>query len=167
MYTGVFGWSPACGFGRGDASVRKAGYVGGPPFPVFREVSQIWRSDDPGGSSCTPEGLYHDAGKVPCKIQILYKTAKSGKSNQIPEGGTEMTALTIEHLKRGSLSVRKITGFTEKQLSELNSMDFREMKQTIQERLTASRQIPYGVFIINAWISGDAVFIETGVSPNC
>ena len=79
-----------------------------------------------------------------------------------------MTAqLTIEHLQRGSLSVRKITGFTEKQLSELNSMDFREMKQTIQERLTASRQIPYGVFIINAWISGDAVFIETGVSPNC
>ena len=74
-------------------------------------------------------------------------------------------SLKIEQIKRGSLSVRKITGYTEKELSELNSMDYRDMKAKIMESLVSRRLIPYGTFILSAWVTDGAVFIETGVSP--
>ena len=61
--------------------------------------------------------------------------------------------------------VRKITGYTEKELSELNSMDYRDMKAKIMESLVSRRLIPYGTFILSAWVTDGAVFIETGVSP--
>lgn len=77
-----------------------------------------------------------------------------------------MSQLKIEHIKRGSLSVHKITGFTDKEISELNSMDYREMKHIIMDALVSRRLIPYGLFILNAWIDGNAAYIETGVQPN-
>ena len=52
----------------------------------------------------------------------------------------------------------KVTGFTDKELSELNSMDYREMKQKIADALNLKQTI------INAWVNGKAVFIETEAS---
>ena len=70
--------------------------------------------------------------------------------------------LTIEETKRGSLAVKKITGFTDKELSELNSMDYREMKNVIMDVLLSRRMIPFGTYILSAWVTDKVVFIETG-----
>ena len=75
-------------------------------------------------------------------------------------------SLKIEQIKRGSLSVRKITGYTEKELSELNSMDYRDMKEKIMESLIIKGLVSPDIFILSAWVTDGAVFIETGVSPN-
>ena len=72
-------------------------------------------------------------------------------------------SLKVEHVHRGSLSVMKVTGFTEKQLSELNSMDYRDMKSVLMDTLLSGRLIPYGNYIINAWVNDGTVFVETEV----
>ena len=66
-----------------------------------------------------------------------------------------MSKLKIERVQKGSQIVTKITGFTDAELSELNSMDYREMKQKIAERLPVKKTI------LNAWVSNKTVFIET------
>ena len=67
-----------------------------------------------------------------------------------------MSKLKTEQIQKGSMVATKVTGFTDKELSELNSMDYREMKQKIAEALNLKQTI------INAWVNGKAVFIETG-----
>lgn len=67
-----------------------------------------------------------------------------------------MSRLKTEEIQKGSMVATKVTGFTDKELSELNSMDYREMKQKIAEALNLKQTI------INAWVNGKSVFIETG-----
>lgn len=58
----------------------------------------------------------------------------------------------------------RITGFSENELSELNSMDYREMKETIIDMLDrrndklGSRWVGRG--FLSAWINNGAVFVE-------
>lgn len=66
--------------------------------------------------------------------------------------------LNTEEIQKGSMVAVKITGFSDKELSELNSMDYREMKQKIAEALNLKQTI------INAWVNGKSVFIETEAS---
>ena len=63
----------------------------------------------------------------------------------------------------------QLTGFSEKDLSELNSMDYRDMKDKIVEIADARNHgigtcwhNGYGIY--NAWILDGSVFIETGTS---
>ena len=81
-----------------------------------------------------------------------------------------MKELTIsKEYERAATRVMKVTGFTERELSELNSMDYREMKEKILEMLD---DLNYGVGtcwhngygVYNAWIREGAVFIEIGNS---
>lgn len=78
--------------------------------------------------------------------------------------------LTIETFREG-LGVRclKLTGFTPEELSELNSMDYREMKEKILEiaddrndGIGTCWARGYGVY--NAWIRDNAVYVEVGNS---
>jgi hypothetical protein len=69
-----------------------------------------------------------------------------------------MSKLKTEQIQKGSMVATKVTGFTDKELSELNSMDYREMKQKIAEALNLKQTI------INAWVNGKSVFIETEAS---
>ena len=69
-----------------------------------------------------------------------------------------MNRLKTEQIQKGSMVAIKVTGFTDKELSELNSMDYREMKQKIAEELNLKQTI------INAWVNGKSVFIETEAS---
>ena len=69
-----------------------------------------------------------------------------------------MNRLKTEQIQKGSMVAIKVTGFTDKELSELNSMDYREMKQKIAEALNLKQTI------INAWVNGKSVFIETEAS---
>lgn len=79
-----------------------------------------------------------------------------------------MAQLKIEDFRKGlGIDTKKITGFTEKELSELNSMDYREMKEKIVEILDSRNgdigtcwHCGYGIY--NAWIRDGAVFVEVG-----
>lgn len=79
-----------------------------------------------------------------------------------------MAKLTIEDFRKCiGTDTKKITGFTEKELSELNSMDYREMKEKIVEILDSRNgnigtcwYCGYGIY--NAWIRDGAVFVEIG-----
>ena len=63
----------------------------------------------------------------------------------------------------------KITGLTERELDELNSMDYREMISTMV-RILDSRNNKQGTCwaqgygIYQMWIRNGAVFLEVGVS---
>ena len=78
--------------------------------------------------------------------------------------------LTIETFREGlGVKTLKLTGFTEKELSELNSMDYREMKETIVQiandrnnGIGSCWACGYGLY--NAWIMDGAVYIEIGTS---
>ena len=70
---------------------------------------------------------------------------------------------------RGSCGTNmlKVTGFSEKELSELTSMDYREMIDTVLDMLDRRNNLlgtclhnGYGVYTV--WISGDTVNIEYG-----
>ena len=63
----------------------------------------------------------------------------------------------------------KVSGFTEKELSELNSMDYREMKETVLTMLDFRNNGKgtcwhngYGVY--QMWIRDGAVYVEIGNS---
>lgn len=65
--------------------------------------------------------------------------------------------------------VMKVTGFTAKELDELNSMDYREMKDTVlctlDDRNNGLGNVwhcGYGVYTL--WIKNDSVFVEIGRS---
>lgn len=82
-----------------------------------------------------------------------------------------MKPLTVElHAQSVGMKCMKITGFTEAELSELNSMDYREMKETILRvlddrngNLGTCWACGYGVY--NAWVSNGAVYVDIGA--NC
>lgn len=72
---------------------------------------------------------------------------------------------------RDNFSTRtmKITGFTEQELHELNSMDYRDMKETLlniiddRNKNTATCwHNGYGIYC--AWIRDDAAYVEIGKS---
>lgn len=54
----------------------------------------------------------------------------------------------------------KISGFTEKELSELNSMDYREMKD-IALRVVSSSGVYKPTALYSAWIRGGELYAET------
>lgn len=63
--------------------------------------------------------------------------------------------------------IMEVTGFTDKELSELSSMDYREMKETVLDMLDRLNgntgtcwHNGYGVY--QMWIRGNAVFVEIG-----
>ena len=71
--------------------------------------------------------------------------------------------------KNSGTDTMKVTGFTEQELSELNSMDYRDMIDTVLEILDtrnngigSSWKCGYGVLLM--WISNGAVFVEIGNS---
>ena len=78
--------------------------------------------------------------------------------------------LRIEtHFNSYSTRTVRITGFTEEELSELNSMDYREMKETVLDMLDDRNcgqgtvwHNGYGVY--GMWIRDGAVFVEIGTS---
>ena len=78
--------------------------------------------------------------------------------------------LKIEtHQEDNRSRVMKITGLTEKELDELNSMDYREMICKMVEILDSRNDKQgtcwaqgYGIY--QMWISNGAVFMEVGVS---
>ena len=67
--------------------------MGSSPFPVFREVSPIRRSDDTCRPGCTAESMYHHAGEIWSEVSVLFQTAESGKDYQVFEGGIEVIEL--------------------------------------------------------------------------
>ena len=79
-------------------------------------------------------------------------------------------ALTIETAyKNTDTDTMKITGFTEQELSELNSMSYRDMIDTVLGILDNRNgcigscwKCGYGV--LQMWISNGAVFVEIGNS---
>ena len=75
--------------------------------------------------------------------------------------------LNVELYRVGiGVTVIKMTGLTEKELSELNSMDYRDMKEKIVEMLnyrTESGSIWTATNrLYNAYIRDGAVFCEIG-----
>lgn len=65
--------------------------------------------------------------------------------------------------------VMKINGFSEKEMSELNSMDYREMKETVLSALDQRNNgigsvwhNGYGVYTV--WINNGTVYAEIGNS---
>lgn len=78
--------------------------------------------------------------------------------------------LKIETYQEDSRSrIMKITGLTEPELSELNSMDYREMIEKMVEILDARNgnrgtcwANGYGIY--QMWIRDGAVFMEVGAS---
>lgn len=76
-------------------------------------------------------------------------------------------SLSMEAVKTGSLVTQKISGFSVKELSELNSMDYREMKMVIWNALVSRKMLSNKTQIINAWVNGNDVFIETKECSEC
>ena len=78
--------------------------------------------------------------------------------------------LKIEtHQEDNRSRVMKITGLTEKELDELNSMDYREMISKMVEILDSRNDKQgtcwaqgYGIY--QMWIRNGSVFMEVGVS---
>lgn len=77
-------------------------------------------------------------------------------------------AIKIETFRSGlGVDCMKLTGFSESELSELNSMDYRDMKATIVAVLD-NRNNGLGSEwvekrdLFNAWIREGAVFVEIG-----
>ena len=73
------------------------------------------------------------------------------------------------HYKNNSTDTMKVTGFTERELSELNSMTYHEMKESVldvldrcNDGLGSRWKCGYGVY--QMWISNGAVFVEIGNS---
>lgn len=83
-----------------------------------------------------------------------------------------MGKLNIETKAEGmGVKTMKITGFTDAELSELNSMDFREMREKVLEILDARNsgigtrwRNGYGCY--NVWIMNGAVYAEIGMSSD-
>ena len=81
-----------------------------------------------------------------------------------------MVALKVETINnRTGSSCMKLTGFTEAELSELNSMDYREMKEKIIDMLDDRNNglgtvwaCGYGFW--SAWIRDGAVYCDIGSS---
>lgn len=76
--------------------------------------------------------------------------------------------IKITHEGFGKKTIQ-LTGFTEQELSELNSMDYREMKSKIaeiaDERNNGIGTCWYnGYGIYNAWIGDGCAYIEIGTS---
>lgn len=79
-----------------------------------------------------------------------------------------MEALKIEtHYRNTGTDTMKVTGFTEEELSELNSMDYREMQEKVLEMLDTRNgnlgdcwKNGYGVY--GMWIMNGAVYVEIG-----
>lgn len=78
--------------------------------------------------------------------------------------------LTVEKYREGvSVNVMKVTGFSEQELSELNSMEYREMIDTFLDildqrnpKLGTCWHNGYGVFTV--WINNWSVYAEIGKS---
>ena len=78
--------------------------------------------------------------------------------------------LTVERYREGvSVNVMKVTGLTDKELSELNSMEYREMIDTFltildqrNPNLGSCWHNGYGVYTV--WINNGAVYAEIGKS---
>ena len=79
-----------------------------------------------------------------------------------------MKELTIsKEYERAATRVMKVTGFTERELSELNSMDYREMMETVIAAIEIRNGdgdigLYEGSYILTAWINDGAVFLEIG-----
>ena len=79
-----------------------------------------------------------------------------------------MKELTIsKEYERAATRVMKVTGFTERELSELNSMDYREMMETVIAAIEIRNGdgaigLYEGAYILTAWINDGAVFLEIG-----
>lgn len=83
--------------------------------------------------------------------------------------------LHVEMVRTGSsTNLWKVEGLTEKELDELNSMEYRDMKDKILD-IVSSRKHDYrekdiatawacGYGVYNAYIMNGAVYIETGKS---
>ena len=78
--------------------------------------------------------------------------------------------LKIEkHYNSYSTRTMKVTGFTKQELSELNSMDYREMMETVLDMLDdrncgqgSAWHNGYGVY--GMWIRNNTVYVEIGNS---
>ena len=78
--------------------------------------------------------------------------------------------LTVTEIYRGHATrTMKIEGFSEKEISELNSMDYREMKDAILDALSFRNDglgniwfCGYGVYMV--WLRDGAAFAEIGNS---
>lgn len=83
---------------------------------------------------------------------------------------SENAPLVITENYRGyATRTMKIEGFTENEISELNSMDYREMRDAILDALSYRNNgignmwyCGYGVYSV--WIRDNAVFVEIGNS---
>ena len=82
-----------------------------------------------------------------------------------------MSKLTIESPRQMIIGtqVKKITGFTDEEISELNSMDYREMKETVLNILDERNGNigtcwACGNGVYQMWINDGAVFVEIGSS---
>ena len=81
-----------------------------------------------------------------------------------------MDALKIVNDRTGmGVSIKKITGFTTRELNELGSMEHDEFREKVLDMLDRRNngtgscwQCGYGVY--QMWISGDAVYAEVGNS---
>lgn len=61
--------------------------------------------------------------------------------------------------------IMKVTGYSEREISELNSMDYRDMKERVLKDLGSVGicwALGYGVYTM--WISGSDVMVEIGKS---
>lgn len=62
----------------------------------------------------------------------------------------------------------KVSGFSDREISELNSMDYREMKAIVNAAVRHRAAnvpecfVPNAEKILNVWTRGDAVFVEVG-----
>ena len=80
--------------------------------------------------------------------------------------------LTVEKYREGvSVNVMKVTGLSEQELSELNSMEYREMIDTFLDildkrnpKLGTCWHNGYGV--LNVWIDEGIVYVEIGASAD-
>ena len=66
----------------------------------------------------------------------------------------------VEFFRRGlGADTLKITGFTEQELSELNSMDYREMKDIAWGIINSSGMYKL-LALYSAWIRDGALYVE-------
>ena len=81
-----------------------------------------------------------------------------------------MGKLNVElHYKNNSTDIMRVIGFTEQELSELNSMTYHEMKETVLDALDKRNsglgsQWKCGFGVFQMWISNGAVYVEIGNS---
>ena len=81
-----------------------------------------------------------------------------------------MEELHVEKFRDGiGVNTMKVTGFTEKEMNELGSMEHGELEETVLNLLDERNhnmgtrwKCGYGVY--RAWVRGDAVFVEIGSS---